>query len=59
MTSHLFQRIAETPAGSTIDALENGHYWMCDRNHVCKEVIGLWEAEEFIREQERNQGVMS
>ncbi|WP_413442654.1 hypothetical protein [Synechococcus sp. MIT S1220] len=45
-------RIAHTPLGHTIDAMDNGHYWVCDRDHHCREVSGLWEAEEYIRERE-------
>ena len=45
-------RIAHTPLGHTIDAMDNGHYWVCDRDHNCREISGLWEAEEYIREME-------
>ena len=55
-------RIAHTPLGHTIDAMDNGHYWVCDRDHNCREISGLWEAEEYIREMEigiRDQSVAS
>ena len=38
--------------GSTIDAIRDGGYWVCDRNQNCREVKGLWEAEEYLRERE-------
>ena len=48
----MLSRVAHTPLGHTIDVMENGHYWVCDQNHNCREISGLWEAEEFIRERE-------
>ena len=45
-------RIAHTPLGHTIDAMDNGHYSVCDRDHNCPEISRLWEAEEYIREME-------
>ena len=50
---HLSGRVVETPMGSTIDAVQGGGYWVCDRDHNCREVPGLWEAEEYLRERER------
>ena len=52
---HLSGRVVETPMGSTIDAVQGGGYWVCDRDHNCREVPGLWEAEEYLRERERGQ----
>ena len=46
-------RVVETPMGSTIDSIRDGGYWVCDRDHNCREVRGLWEAEEYLRERER------
>ena len=46
-------RVVETPMGSTIDVLNDGGYWVCDREQNCREVRGLWEAEEFLREREK------
>ena len=46
-------RVVQTPMGSTIDALNDGGYWVCDREQNCREVRGLWEAEEFLREREK------
>ena len=48
-------RVVETPMGSTIDSLRGGGYWVCDRDRNCREVTGLWEAEEYLRERERGQ----
>ena len=48
-------RVVETPMGSTIDSLQGGGYWVCDRDRNCREVTGLWEAEEYLRERERGQ----
>ena len=45
-------RVVETPMGSTIDSLQSGGYWVCDRDRNCREVTGLWEAEEYLRERE-------
>ena len=46
-------RVVETPMGSTIDSILDGGFWVCDRDRNCREVRGLWEAEEFLRERER------
>ena len=48
-------RVVETPMGSTIDSLQSGGYLVCDRDRNCREVTGLWEAEEYLRERERGQ----
>ena len=53
MMIRLDRRVVETPMGSTIDAIQGGGYWICDRDHNCREVQGLWEAEEFVREREK------
>ena len=45
--------MVETPMGSTIDSIRDGGFWVCDRDRNCREVRGLWEAEEFLRERER------
>ena len=46
-------RVVETPMGSTIDSIRDGGFWVCDRDRNCREVRGLWEAEEFLRERGR------
>ena len=46
-------RVVETPMGSTVDSICEGGFWVCDRDRNCREVRGLWEAEEFLRERER------
>ena len=46
-------RVVQTPMGSTIDAIRDGGYWVCDRDRNCREVAGLWEANEYLRERER------
>ena len=48
-------RVVETPMGSTIDSLQAGGDWVCDRDRNCRQVTGLWEAEEYLRERERGQ----
>ena len=50
------KRICRTSRGSTIDAVGNGRYRVCDRNLKCAEVEGLWQAYEAVKDQEcRNQ----
>ena len=49
----LGSRVEETPMGSTIDSIGDRGLWVCDRDRNCREVRGLWEAEEFLRERER------
>ena len=44
--------LVETPMGSTIDSLSEGGYLGYDRDHNCREVIKLWEADYCLREQE-------
>ena len=50
---NLMGRVVETPMGSTIDSLRGGGYWVCDRDRNCREMPGLWEAEEYLRGRER------
>ena len=45
-------RVVETPMGSTIYSIRDGGFGVCDRDRNCREVRGLWEAEEFLRERE-------
>ena len=45
-------RLVETPMGSTIDSLSEGGYLVCDRDHNCREVLKLWEADYCLRQQE-------
>ena len=46
-------RVVETPMGSTIESIRAGGSWVRDRHRNCREVRGLGEAEEFLRERER------
>jgi hypothetical protein len=46
------KRICRTSRGSTIDAVGNGRYRVCDRNLKCAEVEGLWKAYETLKDQE-------
>ena len=46
-------RICATSKGSTIDAIGHGRYRVCNRNAVCSEVEGLWQAYETLRQQEQ------
>lgn len=34
-------RVVQTPMGSTIDAIDQGGFWVCDPDHNCREVRGL------------------
>ncbi|WP_255445850.1 hypothetical protein [Synechococcus sp. RS9907] len=43
------------PRGSLIERLETGVYRICDRDHHCREVQGLWQARELVRELELQQ----
>ena len=38
--------------GSTIDSLCEGGYLVCDRDHNCRELLKLWEADDYLRGQE-------
>lgn len=49
----LAQRVVETPMGSTIDAIADGGFWVCDRDHNCREVRVLWEADALLRQHEQ------
>ena len=53
MAMNLMGRVVETPMGSTIDSVRGGGYWVCDRDRNCREITGLREAEEYVRERER------
>ena len=46
-------RICATSKGSTIDAIGHGRYRVCNRNAICSEVEGLWQAYETLRQQEQ------
>ena len=46
-------RICATSKGSTIDAVGNGKYRVCDKQFTCSEVDGLWKAYEVLRTQEQ------
>ena len=46
-------RICATSRGSTIDAIGHGRYRVCNRQDVCSEVEGLWNAYETLRQQEQ------
>ena len=47
--------VARTPRGSLIERLEPGRYRVCDSDHHCLEVDGLWDARELVRELELHQ----
>ena len=38
--------------GSTIDSLREGGYLVCYRDHNCREVLKLWEADDYLRGQQ-------
>ena len=44
--------VASTPLGSSIEALGDGLYRVCDAAKHCKNVRGLWSAGELVREME-------
>ncbi len=46
-------RICATFKGSSIDAIGHGRYRACNRNAICSEVEGLWQAYEILRQQEQ------
>jgi hypothetical protein len=46
-------RICATSKGSTIDAVGNGRYRVCNKQSHCAEVVGLWQAYEALRMQEQ------
>ncbi|QNI89053.1 hypothetical protein SynROS8604_02424 [Synechococcus sp. ROS8604] len=46
-------RICATSKGSTIDAVGNGKYRVCNKELTCSEVDGLWKAYEMLRTQEQ------
>lgn len=50
--------VARTPRGSLIVRLESGVYRICDRDHRCREVQGLWQARELVRELELRQQLL-
>ena len=45
--------VAATPRGSTIEAMGHGTYRVCDLNRHCREVTGLWQAQELLQQAER------
>lgn len=44
--------VLSTPMGSSIEALGEGRYRVCDASRRCAEVEGLWIAGEVVREME-------
>ena len=46
-------RVVETPMASNLNSICDDCFWVCDRDVSCREVRGLWEAKEFLRERER------
>ena len=40
-------RICATSKGTTIDAIGQGRYRVCNRHAVCSDVEGLWQAYEL------------
>ena len=47
-------RICATSKGTTIDAIGQGRYRVCNRHEVCSDVEGLWQAYEILRRQEQS-----
>ena len=45
-------RVVSTPMGSSIEALGQGRYRVCDSARHCRDVEGLWSAGELVREME-------
>ena len=45
--------VVATPRGSTIEAIGHGTYRVCDVTHHCREVDGLWQAQELLQQAER------
>ena len=45
-------RLVETPMVSTIDSLCKGGYLVYYRDHNCREVLRLWEADDYLRGQQ-------
>lgn len=44
--------VATTPRGSTIEVMGPNRYRVCDAGHHCREVDGLWEAQQLVRRAE-------
>ena len=44
--------LTTTPRGSTIEALGQNRYRVCDRGHHCRLVDGLWRAQELVHQAE-------
>ena len=49
-----FSRICATSKGTTIDAIGQGRYRVCNKHAVCSDVEGLWQAYEVLRQQEQS-----
>lgn len=45
--------VASTPRGSTIEAMGTGTYRVCDISQHCREVDGLWQAQQLLQKAER------
>jgi hypothetical protein len=46
------QLVASTPRGSTIEALGQELYRVCDHSRHCRQVNGLWQAQELVHQAE-------
>lgn len=44
--------VASTPRGSTIEALGEELYRVCDHSRHCRLVNGLWQAQELVQQVE-------
>jgi hypothetical protein len=44
--------VATTPKGSTIERTGPNRYRICDAGRHCREVDGLWEAQQLVRRAE-------
>jgi len=47
--------VARAPRGSSTECLQPGLYRVCDNDHHCREVYGLWAARELVLESEFHQ----
>lgn len=41
--------VITTPAGSTIEPIQEGAYRICDANHHCRRAASLWEAQQLVQ----------
>lgn len=41
--------VITTPAGSTIEPIQEGGYRICDASHHCRRADSLWEAQQLVQ----------